>query len=55
MNMLVVGGGGLGGTVWFGLPACYHQNLVIFWTVWLFQIFLENTFFVVVEILTITL
>ena len=30
-------GGGLAGTVWFELPACYHPNLGIFWGVWLFQ------------------
>ena len=31
--------GGLVGTVWFELPACCHQNLGIFWGVWLFQKF----------------
>ena len=31
--------GGLVGTVWFKLPACYHQNLGIFGEVWLFQNF----------------
>ena len=30
-------GGGLAGTVWFELPACYHPNLGMFWIVWLFQ------------------
>ena len=33
---LIEGGGGLAGTVWFKLPACYHQNLGIFQEVWLF-------------------
>ena len=29
--------GGWAGTVWFKLPACYHQNLGIFREVWMFQ------------------
>ena len=32
----------LAGTVWFELPACYHQNLSIFWGVWLFQTFFSH-------------
>ena len=26
----------LKGTVWLQLPTCYHQNLGIFWIVWIF-------------------
>ena len=35
------GGGGINGTVWFELLACYQQNFYIFLGVWLFQNFLS--------------